>query len=1176
VSNPDFSGPSWQERSDISETPDGSGARGTVGGYGRADADWPSTGASSSGYGPAGSNTGYQARPERSHRDDLDGYSPRTPDSGSRSSSSGNGTHAAGRGSNGDARYGRNGEAGYGASPDPRYGRNGDSGYPRDGDGYGRNGSSSRNGGSSPYGDGDPNGDASRNGDSGRTGRRPRARRVDGANSYQAGGRGTADYPDGDGYGQDGRRSAGYGSNGDAEHTSGRRSGGRSDRYGDRLDRYGRSEPYPRRPAGLRSGTGLVDHGPSALPDADGGYGGPAGPYGPGGPGGPYGPGGPGGPGRRGGGGPGGPGGGGGRRGPRGLVEPGRRPTRPPGGFWQRQWRASWWRRWTLKKAALVIGAMALGTVLILIAGFFYIYSSVQLPIKSLSAPLNQSSTVYFSDGKTEVGCFCTTNRTVLTATQLAQSKYLEQAFFAAEDRHFLTEGGISITGTARALLVDLSGSGYQGASTITEQYVKTYFQQAGGNLTYKEKLKEIIDAIKLAKLKDKQWILSHYLNAIYLGNGAYGVEAAAQTYFGKHAWQLDAAQAAMLAAMVQEPSAFDPRDPTKTVPGLGYSLLERWVYVLNNMADDTYPGGSPVLTQAQLHRILPDPSSPQADLKNFPKIDPPSTAEANWSGYRGYIMNAVRTELENNYRYKADQIGSAGLHITTTFSWRKMRALYTAVAEAKHLMRAYGQPLPMWARVGAVLENPKTGAIEAMYGGPNYTAKHCKKLGCQFDTALQARTQVGSSFKPYVLATAVSQGMNVLTSKLNGTSPLCVPPDNTALSRMTLSKLKTGACPPLWATVTPDNATRSGPVSVAAATAASSNPAYVDLAHRVGTDNVVRMAKSFGVNIAKFPAGSNLSRMIGETGIALGIASLTVEEQASTFATLANRGMYHTPHVIAKIVRNGQPIQVKVEHHRVLTPKQTADVDWALSFDTNSNSGYTGTGTNAVLSPYRPTIGKTGTTDSSQAAWFLGALPSQYSFTVGMFTANPSDKSQTLAILPSRGGWTGGYGGAWPATIWQIYMTKLLAMSHKKIAQLDRLNVSGMSKWIQAKALPKKQPKCKPFSFGHGHGHWKHGQPCPIVTPNPTPSGIPTPNPSPSGFPSPSPSGFPSPSPSPSGGFPAKPGGEAQAGAARQLAGHTPSRKQDSSTPSLTTAAMLPQSPPAKPGWAVATTGLA
>ncbi len=266
-----------------------------------------------------------------------------------------------------------------------------------------------------------------------------------------------------------------------------------------------------------------------------------------------------------------------------------------------------------------------------------------------------------------------------------------------------------------------------------------------------------------------------------------------------------------------------------------------------------------------------------------------------------------------------------------------------------------------------------------------------------------------------------------------------------------------------------------------------------------------------------------------------------------------------------------------------MLTPKQTADVDWALSFDTNSNSGYTGTGTNAVLSPYRPTIGKTGTTDSSQAAWFLGALPSEYSFAVGMFTANPSDKSQSLAVLPYRGGWAGGYGGAWPATIWQLYMTKLLAMSHKPVLQLQPLDVSGMSKWILAKPIPTK-PKCKFFfgggggggggngnGNGHGNGHGQ-GKACP--SPNPSPSGFPSPNPSPSGFPSPSPSGFPSPSTSPS---PPVPGGvAANPAVARSPAGNGPAHKQAAGTPSLTTAAVLQQSPSGKPVWAVTTTGLA
>ncbi|HEX9515376.1 MAG TPA: transglycosylase domain-containing protein [Streptosporangiaceae bacterium] len=1165
MSNPDFPGPSWQDNSAV---PDGSAAYGAgADPYGRAGDGRSSAGASAR---PSG-----RARKLRGADYDPNGVPSGGNDAsygGSPSGRARNGRGPADYDANGDPGYARNGDAGYGRNGTGGYGRNGDAGYGRNGaTGYGRNGDAG-------YGREDVAGEDDL---AGRIRRRLRDHGAGTEAGYEANGRGSAGSPrNGDrGYQGGRRRSDSYGSDGDAGYGDTGRLGGRSDQHG-------------RPPASYRSGTGLIEDGPTALPGIDhgdlGGRGGPGGPVGPGRP---YGPGGPGGPGRRGG----GRGSGGGRRGPSGLVDPDGRRVRPPGNFWQRQWRASWWRRWTIKKAALVMGAMALGTVLILIAGFFYVYSAVQLPIKALSAPLSSSSAVYFADSKTEVGSFSATNRTVLTAEQLGRNKYLEQAFFAAEDRHFLTEGGISLTGTARALFVDLTGSGRQGGSTITEQYVKTYFESvaAGGNLTYKEKLKEIIYAIKLAKAKSKPWILTHYLNAIYLGSGAYGVEGAAETYFGKHAWQLDIGQCAMLAALVQAPSSFDPQmqSPGKRVSYLGYSLLDRWVSVLINMAGDTFPNGQPVLTQQQLSKLVPDTHNPHTALKNFPKVKPLSSAQANWSGFRGYIMTAVQTELERTYGYSADQISSAGLHIVTTFNLRKMRALYSAVAEAKRLMRNSGQRLPSWAHVGAILENPRNGAIEAMYGGPNFTARNCKKIACQYNTAMLSRNQVGSSFKPYVLAAAVKQGMNVATSKLNGTSPLCVPPDNTAQNRMTLSKPKRGACPPLWATVTPDNATRSGPVTVAAATAASSNPAFVDLAHRVGTQNIIDLAKQFGVAI-KGPNSSNLQSYLGQTGIALGIASLTVEEQATTFATLANRGNYHTPHVIAKITQNGQQVPTKVVHRVVLTPKEAADVDWALSFDTNSGSGYTGTGTNAVLSPYRPTIAKTGTTDSSKSAFFLGALPGQYSFVVGMFTQDPSNNAQTLAILPSFGGWTGGYGGAWPATIWRLYMTKLLAMSHKPVASLDPLNVTGMAKWIQAKA-PK--PKCQQGQGGgnggpgnggggngngHNHGHGIFAAlafgktKCPPSqgggpSPGPSTSGSPNPSPSGSGSPSPSPSSSTSPRPSasPSLAFPAKP--------AQAPGGNAPSRKQAASTPSLTTSVTLPRPPYIKPGWAVLTTGL-
>ncbi len=1040
------------------------------------------------------------------------------PAAGNGRSAGGYGGADNGRGRSRDG-YGRSGEGRPGGAGGRR-GRRGQRGYPGQdypGQGYPGQGQGDRVAGgrsrpgyvSSDYSGGNNNGGDDRNG-------YPRNRY--GTSGYGAGGDagyggGATGYADGDNaYGAGGTRRPAYGRG---------RGGYDDDGYDDGRTAY-------------LGDTALADDGLGPLPGDDD--------WGPDGP--------------------------GGHRGLRGLVDPDRRRLSAPGGPRQP---GSWWRHWTWRKAAAVTGCMALGTVLIMIAGFFYVYNTVQLPLAALSRPFVQSTIVYFSDGKTEVGCVCTTNRTVLSAAKLGQDKYLEQAFFAAEDRHFLTEGGISLTGTARALLVDLTGSGYQGGSTITEQYVKTYFDQAGGNLTYKEKIKEVIDAIKLAKVEPKQWILAHYLNAIYLGSGANGVEAAAQTYFGKDAWQLDAPQSAMLAALAQEPSAFDPQTqpPGKSPSSLGYSLLDRWVIVLENMARDTLPNGQPVLTQQQLSKLVPDPHNPSAALKNFPKVVKLNSATASWSGYRGYIMTAVENELVQRYHFQRDQIGSAGLHIVTTFSKRKTAALYWAVHQARKMMQHYGQPLPWYAHVGVILENPKTGGIEASYGGPDFTAKQCQRLYCNLDMAMQSRNQVGSSFKPYVLAAAVKQGMNVATSKLNGYYPICVPPETMPTTFSKLWKPGT-SCPTQWLRVKADPVAPPGPMSVKDAAALSSNPAFEDLTHRVGTGPIIKLAKRFGVDTSHAYShahpnghGSGLVDDVGKIGIALGIAPLTVEEQATTFATLADDGVYHQPHVIAKITQNGNKIPVKVKWHRVLSHAQAADVDWALSFDTVYGTGVP----NAQLSPPRPTIAKTGTTDVAQSAFFIGALPREFSLAVGMFT-NKQDNlhgSQTLDILPSVGGTGGGYGGAWPATIWKLAMTRLLAMSHKPVAALSPLDLNGFQKWIQAKPLPK--PKCKPSSGGGpgppGHGHGKHaiiiGPPCISPSPSPSPTGFPSPSPSMS----PSPTLTPSPSPSTTAGLPAQP---AQA----------PTQKSATGTPSLTTAAMLPQPLSSKPGWAVTTTGLA
>jgi membrane peptidoglycan carboxypeptidase len=381
---------------------------------------------------------------------------------------------------------------------------------------------------------------------------------------------------------------------------------------------------------------------------------------------------------------------------------------------------------------------------------------------------------------------------------------------------------------------------------------------------------------------------------------------------------------------------------------------------------------------------------------------------------------------------------------------------------------------------------------------------------------AMQSRNQVGSSFKPYVLATAVKEGMNVQNSVLDGEEPICVPPDTLP---MTLSV--TGiTCPPGYFGVNIPHE-NMGPVSVAQAAAQSSDPAFEDLVHRAGTQKTINLAKQFGVDTK----ASGLQAKSGEVGIALGTASLTVEEQATTFAALINNGTYVTPHVVGKITTaSGARVPPRVVQRQVLTPTEAADVDYALSFDTINGTGYP----NGVLNPVRPTIGKTGTTDFAQSAFFLGAIP-QYSLAVGMFTNQQDDKEghQTLNILPSVNGQGGGYGGAWPTHIWSTFMQS--EFGSLPVQQLPSPDYTGFVKWVQVKPKPKRKPQNPNPGQGCGRHHHFFGLPCPGQGPgggNPNPNPTPTPTPSPTCTPGP---GSPCPQPTPT--FPPAPGQNSQAG---------------------------------------------
>ena len=515
-------------------------------------------------------------------------------------------------------------------------------------------------------------------------------------------------------------------------------------------------------------------------------------------------------------GGPQGPDGPDGPQGPLGLRGPRGRGPRAP----RVKVKGSWWRHWTWRKALGVllgiIGAfIILGAVAIAIT-----YEETPVPTEAMAATGYAQSVVYSSNG-TLIGRFGSTNRQMLTYSQLQQVPGIINAVLAAEDRHFWTEGGISPTSTVRAALADLTGNNnsLQGGSTITQQFVRNYYEGIGTQQTVSRKIKEIFVAMKVGKEKSKQWILTNYLNTIYLGNGAYGVQAAAETYFNKPVARLSAAQDAVIAALIQQPSTYP-------LPQYRPELEARWHYVIDGMV--------------QLGAI----SAQQAATMKFPALGDHVAQSVGSDVWDPYVLNMVRAELENTYHFSEAQIDDGGYVITTSINDTKMAALYAAINQNEQQIDNSAYPFKSYMHAGAVLEDPATGAIQAVYAGPGFpeskyngtgrviTTKQCKAIQCQYDMATVNREQVGSSFKPYILATAVKEGMNVQTSTLDGFTPLSIPPDSQPTTYP-----QTAAPPGAsgWSLpVNNDSPGENGPYTPQVAMAASINTAYANLWHAV------------------------------------------------------------------------------------------------------------------------------------------------------------------------------------------------------------------------------------------------------------------------------------------------------------------------------------------------------
>jgi len=538
-------------------------------------------------------------------------------------------------------------------------------------------------------------------------------------------------------------------------------------------------------------------------------------------------------------------------------------------------------------------------------------FGSVANPIVDINAPQSQRSVVYASDGSVLAILHAAENRAPVTLDKAP--KDLVNAVVDTEDARFWSHGGFDVKSSLRALLSDAGGRRLQGGSTITQQLVKTLTNTPQKHLD--RKIKEAVIASRLEKKYNKSQILQAYLNDVYFGNGAYGVQAAAETYFNTDVTQLTTPQAAFLAGMIQDPQGYDP------VLNPHLSQLRRDV-VLDRM-----------VTQGHLDRARAD----QFKSAPIPTVITPPPGTANTSN--DYFVEEVKQILLNRsntlgdtYTERYNALFRGGYSIYTNLDPHLQNLAEKAVAS--------DLPKQDQFRAALVSIEPSTGKVRALVGGPGYDK-------IKYDLATQGLRQPGSGFKLFTLL-AHYEGGGSPYDTVDGTSPCAVDfPDNHGLLRKPIQNNEGEAF---------------GTINVTNATANSVNCAFIRIARQVGLSKIVEMANRLGLH-EKF--NSYPSMVIGSQ-------ETTVLEMADAYATLAADGVYHRPAYIDHIAdRNGKSIyKANDPGKRVLDPQISR-----LAVQTLKAVVQYGTGTAAALYD-REVAGKTGTTENNTDAWFNGITP--------------------------------------------------------------------------------------------------------------------------------------------------------------------------------------------------------
>ncbi|HSN42897.1 MAG TPA: transglycosylase domain-containing protein [Propionibacteriaceae bacterium] len=611
-------------------------------------------------------------------------------------------------------------------------------------------------------------------------------------------------------------------------------------------------------------------------------------------------------------------------------------------------------RTWVKRGLVTVLILGLVGSLIGTLAAVAF-YRQVELPDPNADFQTN-TTFLYYRDGSTKLGSLSVQNRQTLSYDKMPQ--VIKDAVVAAENRTFWTDRGISPRGMARSAWTIVRGGEMSGGSTITQQYIKILYLTSDRTMT--RKLRELVLAVKMGKERTKEEVLQGYLNTIYFGRGAYGIEAASKAYFNVSAEKLTIPQAAVLASVLNNPSLFDPSAGEKNKE----RLFERYGYVLDGMLEM----GS--ITQAEHAKH-------SAALPKFPDVP----LNTRYGGTKGFLMRMVEDELAT-LGFTDAQIQGGGLRVTTTFDETLQEAAVEYGQEYKELVGAN-------AKAGAKNLHPAIASVKvdngdvlAIYGGDDYVTNSRNWATTDRSAA--------SSFKTWAMIAGLRDEFS-LRSMLNGNT---FTPDGDS------------------STVRNEFSMQYGPVTLLRAITDSINTAFVDLTQQIpnGPAEVIKAANDAGI-----PTGAGWDE---NNRISLGTAEVSPLDNAAGYATLANEGRNVGRHVVNEVKDlNGKVVYTfKPDPRQSIEADIAADVTYSLTSVVNQGTG------GRVRALGFDIAGKTGTAgveDEIRSAWFV-AYTRQISTSV-MFVAG---EGGTGDLDPyKRPGDGTFFGGTYPAMLWADFM---------------------------------------------------------------------------------------------------------------------------------------------------------